>query len=194
MSTDPSPEPTSLVIFGGTGDRARRKLLPALFQLGCKGRLPDNLKIVGFARQNLTDNSYQDLIGASVREFGSLAPRTDEWTVFAKNIFFVPGDLDSPGDYAKLKSRLETLEEDRQPANRLFYLSVAPRFFGPAVANLGSSGLAGEPGLGRIEQGWRRAVIEKPIGRDLGSAQALNESVGRVFDRSQAYRIDHYLG
>ena len=109
MSTDPSPEPTSLVIFGGTGDLARRKLLPALFQLGCKGRLPDNLKIVGFARQNLTDNSYQDLIGASVREFGSLAPRTDEWTVFAKNIFFVPGDLDSPGDYAKLKSCLETL-------------------------------------------------------------------------------------
>ena len=193
-NTEPTTEPTTLVIFGGTGDLARRKLLPALFQLGCKDRLPENLKIIGFARQNLTDDNYRDLMGDSVREFGSLAHRTDEWAMFAKNIFFVPGDLDSPGDYAKLKSRLEFLEEGRQPANRLFYLSVAPRFFGPAVANLGSSGLAGEPGLGRVEQGWRRAVIEKPFGRDLDSAQALNESVGRVFDESQVYRIDHYLG
>lgn len=140
MSTDPSPEPTSLVIFGGTGDLARRKLLPALFQPGCKGRLPDNLRIVGFARQNLIDDSYQDLIGASVREFGSLAPRTDEWTVFAKNIFFVPGDLDSPGDYAKLKSRLETLEEDRQPANRLVLPVRRTPILRPSGGNFGLIG------------------------------------------------------
>ena len=142
-------ETTTLVIFGGTGDLARRKLLPALFQLGCKDRLPENLRIVGFARKQLSDDGFRDLMGESVREFGSLAPRTDEWATFAKNIFYVPGDLDSPEDYAKLKSRLESLEEGREPANRLFYLSVAPRFFGNAVANLGSSGLAGEPGLGR---------------------------------------------
>lgn len=187
-------EATTLIIFGGTGDLARRKLLPALFQLGCKGRLPDNLRIVGFARQQRSDDGYRGLMGESVREFGSLAPHADEWTDFAKNLFFLPGDLDVPGDYANLQSRLKELEEGQEPANRLFYLSVAPRFFEAAIANLGSSGLAGEPGLGRIEHGWRRAVIEKPFGRDLDSARTLNDAVGRVFDESQVYRIDHYLG
>ena len=187
-------EPTTLVIFGGTGDLARRKLLPALFQLGFKGRLPENLRVVGFARQKLSDDGFRDLMRDSVREFGSLAPLTGEWAMFAKNLFYVPGNLDSPEDYYRLQSRLEALEEGRDTANRLFYLSVAPRFFESAIYNLGSSGLAGEPGLGRVEHGWRRAVIEKPFGRDLESAQTLNEAVGRVFDESQVYRIDHYLG
>ena len=89
---------------------ARGKLLPALFQLGCKGRLPSNLRIVGFARRELSDDGYRDLMRSSVREFGSLAQRTGEWADFAKTIFYVPGNLDVPEDYARLKSRLEELE------------------------------------------------------------------------------------
>lgn len=187
-------ERTTMVIFGGTGDLAQRKLLPALFQLGCKYRLPPNLRIVGFARQELSDDGYRDLMGSSVREFGSLTPRTDEWAMFAENLFYMPGNLDVPGDYAKLKARLEALEEGPASANRLFYLSVAPRFFDSAISNLGSSGLAETDGLGRVDFGWRRAVIEKPFGRDLDSAQELNEAISRVFDESQVYRINHYLG
>ena len=131
---------TSIVIFGGTGDLAQRKLLPALFQLACKGRLPDGIRIVGVARQELSDDGFRRLMEQSVRELADLAPRTAEWSSFAKNIFFVRGDIDDPDLYLRLKQRLEEIEGTN--ANRLFYLSVAPRFFGNAVDNLGQSGLA----------------------------------------------------
>ena len=179
-------ETTSIVIFGGTGDLAQRKLLPALFQLACKGRLPDGIRIVGVARQEQSDDSFRRLMEQSVRELADLAPRNSEWSNFAKNLFFVRGDIDDPELYLRLKQRLEEIEGAN--ANRLFYLSVAPRFFGTAVENLGESGLAA------VDGGWRRVVIEKPFGRDLESAQALNNTVHRVFEEKQVYRIDHYLG
>ena len=179
-------ETTSIVIFGGTGDLAQRKLLPALFQLACKGRLPERIRIVGVARGEQTDDSFRRLMEQGVREFGDLAPRTGEWSDFAKNLFFVRGDIDEPELYPRLKQRLGKIEGTN--ANRLFYLSVAPRFFGIAVENLGGSGLAEEDG------GWRRVVIEKPFGRDLESAQDLNRTVHQVFEEQQVYRIDHYLG
>ena len=181
-------EPATIVIFGGTGDLARRKLLPALFQLACKGRLPDRFRIVGFARQEYSDDQFREFMGAGVREFGQLALRTGEWAAFARNIFYVQGDLDAPESYGGLKERLEKMEGGDGGENLLFYLSVAPRFFGSVVANLGSSG------LGREEGGWRRVVIEKPFGRDLESAQSLNRAVHEVFKEEQVYRIDHYLG
>ena len=177
---------TSIVIFGGTGDLAQRKLLPALFQLACKGRLSENIRIVGVARQEQSDDSFRRLMEQGVRELGDLALRTGEWSDFAKNLFFVRGDIDDPDLYIRLKQRLGEIEG--ATANRLFYLSVAPRFFGTAVEHLGGSGLAEEDG------GWRRVVIEKPFGRDLESAQALNRTVHRVFEEQQVYRIDHYLG
>ncbi len=148
-------EPTTVVIFGGTGDLARRKLLPALFQLVCKGRLPDRFRIVGFARQEYSDDQFREFMGDGVREFGQLALRTGEWAAFARNISYVQGDLDTHEDYVRLKHSLED-SEGSGGGHRLFYLSVAPSFFGTAVANLGSSG------LGREEGGWRRIVIEKP--------------------------------
>ena len=177
---------TSVVIFGGTGDLAQRKLLPALFQLAGKGRLPEGIRIVGVARQEQSDDSFRRLMEQGVRELGDLAPRTGEWSDFAKNLFYVRGDIDDPELYLRLKQRLGEIESAN--ANRLFYLSVAPRFFGTAVENLGASGLAEAKG------GWRRVVIEKPFGRDLGSAQTLNSTVHRVFEEQQVYRIDHYLG
>ena len=180
-------EPTTIVIFGSTGDLARRKLLPALFQLACKRRLPNRFRIVGFARQEYSEDGFREFLGDGVREFGQLAPRTGEWATFARNISYVQGDLDTLQDYVRLKDSLED-SEGTVGAHRLFYLSVAPRFFGTAIANLGSSG------LGREEGGWRRVVIEKPFGRDLESAQSLNRAVHEVFKEEQVYRIDHYLG
>ncbi len=181
-------ETTTIVIMGGTGDLARRKLLPALFQLGCKGHLPENLRIVGFSRQEYSDDRFRDLMGDSVRQFGDLALRRDEWSMFAQNIFYVRGDLDEPEDYVGLRQRLEELEGGDGAGNRLFYLSIAPRFFGTAVKNLGGSALSA------TGAGWRRVVIEKPFGKDLESARSLNDLVHRVFDERQVYRIDHYLG
>lgn len=180
-------EPTTIIIFGATGDLTRRKLLPALFQLACKGRLPDPLRIVGFGRQEYSDDRFRDYMGEGVREFGELASRTGEWDMFARNISYVRGDLETPEDYVRLKQWLDH-SEGSAGGNRLFYLSVAPRFFGIAIANLGSSG------LGMEGEGWRRVVIEKPFGHDLESAQALNRAVHAVFDEEQVYRIDHYLG
>jgi glucose-6-phosphate 1-dehydrogenase len=180
-------EPTTIVIFGATGDLTRRKLLPALFQLACKGRLPDPFRIVGFGRQEYSDDRFREYMGDGVKELGELASHTGEWDMFARNISYVQGDLETPEDYVRLNQWLNH-SEGSGGGNRLFYLSVAPRFFGIAVANLGSSGL-GEEG-----EGWRRVVIEKPFGHDLESAQSLNRAVHAVFDEEQVYRIDHYLG
>ena len=181
-------ETTTVIIFGATGDLARRKLLPALFQLWCKGRLPGSFRIVGFARREYSDDTFRELMGDGVREFGDLAVRTDEWAAFARNLFYVRGELDAPESYVGLRRRLEEWEDGNGSGNRLFYLSVAPRFFGTAIDNLGAAGLAEE------ESGWRRAVIEKPFGNDLESAKSLNQVVHRVFEERKIYRIDHYLG
>lgn len=179
---------TVLVIFGGTGDLTRRKLMPALFQLGCKSRLPEGLSIVAFARPEMTNDAYRDLMWDSVREFGDLAVRRDEWRMFEQRLSYVSGDLTRLDDFVSLKRDLLDFEEDFRPPNCLFYLSIAPQFFESTIHNLGASGIATEEG------GWRRVVIEKPYGRDLDSAQRLNLAVGDVFREDQVYRIDHYLG
>ncbi|MCH8868783.1 MAG: glucose-6-phosphate dehydrogenase [Chloroflexi bacterium] len=176
------------MIFGGTGDLTRRKLMPALFQLGCKSRLPEGLSIVAFARPEMTNDAYRDLMWDSVREFGDLAVRRDEWRMFEQRLSYVSGDLTRLDDFVSLKRDLLDFEEDFRPPNCLFYLSIAPQFFESTIHNLGASGIATEEG------GWRRVVIEKPYGRDLDSAKRLNLTVGDVFREDQVYRIDHYLG
>ena len=187
-----STETTTIVIMGATGDLTRRKLVPALFNLGCKGRLPERLNIVGFARSAYSDEQFREFMWEGARELGELAVRHEEWQMFAKNIFYVRGDLGSLKHLAILQQRLEALESgpaaDSGRVNRLFYLSIAPTLYETAITGLGASGLA------REDTGWRRVVIEKPFGRDLGSAQALDEAVHQVFDERQVFRIDHYLG
>ena len=179
---------TSVVIFGATGDLTQRKLLPALFNLYCKKRLPEGLRVVAFARSEYSDDRYRDFVWGRMQEFGELAEQGREWEVFAQSIFYVRGDLGEHDDQARLKGRLEQLEEERRPANRLFYLSIAPHLYETAIWNLGDAGLASE------EAGWSRVVIEKPFGRDLESAIELNRTVQEVFDERQVFRIDHYLG
>ena len=182
-------ESTTVVIIGGTGDLAQRKLVPALFTLACKGRLPRGLRVFAFARRDYSDDRYREYMWNGAREIGDLAARRDEWELFAKNMYYVSGDIDDPDSFARLKNRLDGLDQGEDgAANRLYYLSVAPRFFEKAIKNIAVAGLADE------ENGWRRAVIEKPFGHDIESAQELNRVVTEVFDEHQGYSIGHYLG
>jgi glucose-6-phosphate 1-dehydrogenase len=178
-------ELTTVVIFGASGDLTRRKLIPALFNLYRKGRLPANTRIVGFARRPWTDDYFRERLRRGVEEFGG---GTDdaEWETFAANVWYVRGNLDVSDDYEHLGASLRELEGG--PARRLYYLATAPAFYVPIVEQLGVFGLAHQG------DGWRRIVVEKPFGRDLASAHALNEAIHKVFDESQVYRIDHYLG
>ena len=178
----------TIVIMGATGDLTRRKLLPALFQLACKKRLPENLRIVGFARSEYSDDAFRERMQNGVREFTDLSTRDKDWEAFAKSIHYVSGNLSVPEDCERLGQRLAALESGYMPVNRLFYLSIAPHLYGPAVEQIGAAGLAAE------STGWRRVVIEKPFGSDLESAQALNRTVRSVFEEEQVFRIDHYLG
>ena len=179
---------TSLVILGATGDLARRKLLPALFQLVCKGMLPANFRIVGMARSQYSDDRFREMMWQDVQELSGLAARKKDWNAFARYLHYVRGDLQDLEAFVRLGARLEVLETETPPAHRLFYLSVAPALFPAAVENLGHSGLAVE------DTGWRRVVIEKPFGHDLNSAEQLDRLVHQVFKEEQVYRIDHYLG
>ena len=120
-------EPTTIGIFGATGDLTRRKLIPALFQLAFKGHLPDRLRIVGFSRQEYPDDRFRESMGEGVKEFGGLASRIGEWNIFAKSISYVQGDLETPGDYVRLKQCLDH-SEGGSGGNRLFYLSGAQVF------------------------------------------------------------------
>jgi glucose-6-phosphate 1-dehydrogenase len=185
-NTNTSSTAMTIVIFGASGDLTQRKLIPALFNLFCKERLPAHTRIVGFARRPWTHDDFRDKLRANLREF---APDTYDdvaWRAFAKQVWYVPGDLATPDDYTQLRAQLEALEVE--PTNRLYYLATAPNYFVPIVECLGAAKLAHEDG------GSRRIVVEKPFGHDLESAQALNHALHTVFDEHQVYRIDHYLG
>ena len=179
---------TTIVIAGATGDLTQRKLLPALFNLRCKGRLPERIGIVGFARRQLSDVEYRDLMWEGVHEFGDFGGSKADWDEFAQHIYYVPGDLNDPGAFDALKKSIEMCEAGNEQVNRLFYLSVAPEFHAPAIENLRRVGLHVE------DTGWRRVVIEKPFGHDEASARALNATVRGSFEERQTFRIDHYLG
>ena len=179
---------TSLVILGATGDLARRKLLPGLFQLDCKGMLPANFQVVGMARSEYSDDRYRELMWQDVQELSGQGARKKDWIAFARRLHYVRGDLQDLESFIGLRARLQDLETETPPSNRLFYLAVAPGLFPAAVENLGLFGLAVE------DTGWRRVVIEKPFGHDLTSAGQLDQLVHQVFREDQVYRIDHYLG
>lgn len=178
---------TTMIIFGASGDLMRRKLGPALFRICRRRQLPPEVKIIGFARTELDDDGFRAYVRGGVDEFAG--PVDDAaWARFAARLHYVTGDVTVPADFALLGRELEQLESG--PAHRLYYLAMAPRFFGPAVEGLGASGMAAcEAGGPR-----RDIVIEKPFGRDATSADALNTLVHSVFAEEQVFRIDHYLG
>lgn len=183
MSTN--DKPTTIVIFGASGDLTHRKLIPALYQLYAKGRLPARARIVGFARREWDDDSFREWLRPGVQEFTD-GFDSAVWNDFAPRLHYFRGDLDSNDDYVRLREQLGQLEGG--PATRLYYLAIAPRSFPQVIAHLGAADMA------RQVDGWRNIVIEKPFGRDSASAAQLNDCVQAVFDESQVYRIDHYLG
>jgi glucose-6-phosphate 1-dehydrogenase len=183
------PDPAALVIFGGRGDLARRLLFPALCNLRGNGLLPRDFAVIGLGRKAIDDAAYREQIGASVGHFAACPPSTKAWEDFAKRLHFVQGDFEDPGTYRRLGARLaEISTRHRTGGNVLFYLATPPSAFGTIVRHLGAVGLS------RAGEGWRRIIVEKPYGRDLDSARALDAELHGVLREEQIFRIDHYLG
>jgi len=177
----------TIVIFGASGDLTSRKLIPALYQLHRKGRLPAETRVVGFSRTEFSHEAWREQLTRTTQEFSGKEFSADSWADFSRSIFYQPGDIGRAEDFDQLKRTLIELERG-QDAARVYYLSTAPQFYAEAVGRLGAAGLAEET------HGQRRIIIEKPFGTDLASARKLNADVHQVFDERQVYRIDHYLG
>lgn len=177
----------TIVIFGASGDLTSRKLIPALYELKRKGRLPDGARIVGTSRTEFSHAAWRETLAQSTAEFVGQRFDRKVWDELAPSIFYQPGDMDSPESFPKLGDFLAELEAGRA-TTRVYYLSTAPRFYEAAARGLGAAGMAAET------DGPRRIVIEKPFGTDLDSARALNRVVHETCAEHQVYRIDHYLG
>ena len=177
----------SFVIFGASGDLTHRKLVPALYHLYRKGRLPKDTRIVGFARTEFTNDAWREDLAKAVARYVGKDFDPALWDKFSQNIYYHPGDIGKAEDFTALAKLLTEIEGSGN-STRLYYLATAPQFYGPAVEQLGRAGLADETG------GQRRVIIEKPFGTDLASAKQLNSVVHAVFTEKQVYRIDHYLG
>jgi len=179
-------DPVTIVIFGGGGDLAHRKLLPALYNLSVDGFLPAQIAIVGVGRSAMTDDAYRDFAKDGTKQFSRRPLDEDQWARFASSIFFVNATLDDEHGLAPLGARLDVVEHDRGlPGHRLYYLAVPPALFAPTTQQLARS---------RMIRPDDRLVVEKPIGRDLKSACEINDALAEVFAEKQIYRIDHYLG
>jgi glucose-6-phosphate 1-dehydrogenase len=180
---------TALVIFGATGDLARRKLLPALYNLAHEGALPGHFHLVGVARREKAHEHYRAECEQAIREFSRRKPDDDVLKGLLEHVKYVPGMFDDPAVFAKVGKVLDGFDEHTgERLNRAFYLSTAPDFFGVIVGHLGGSGLA------HRADAEVKVIIEKPFGTTLEEARALNRRVLSVFDESQVFRIDHYLG
>ena len=181
-------DPAIMVIFGASGDLTQRKLIPAIYQIKRERRLPPEMTIVGVARRDWSHDYFRQHLRSGIDEFTSGVGSEELWHDFAEGIFYCSGNMDEPESYEKLKAFLAELDEKRGTrGNRVFYLAVSPKFFKPALKQLGQAGMLEDPIRHRI-------VIEKPFGKDLASAQSLNRAVQRVCREEQVYRIDHYLG
>ena len=181
-------DPVTIVIFGASGDLTHRKLMPALFIAFSQGLLPAQFTIVGFARRDYDDAVFRDMMAESIKKFSRIEASDELVRRFVEHIRYHRGDISTPEAYEALKNKFEDTEV--YPENRLYYLSIIPALFEPVVRLLKESGMVAAPGA----QQWTRVVIEKPFGKDLQSAMALNAELLKYLDESQIYRIDHYLG
>jgi glucose-6-phosphate 1-dehydrogenase len=188
----PSVEPCTLVIFGASGDLARRKLMPALYNLLLDGLLPENYVVVGVARKPISDEDFRAGMREAINKY-SRRPLVDRiWSEFEQRLFYLPGTPDQPESFQELKRVLEKMERELHlSSNRIYYLAIPPSAFAPTTQALQRAGLIHPP---TTKRPYCRIIIEKPIGHDLESARQINEAIGKVFDESQVFRIDHYLG
>ena len=182
--------PCGLVMFGVTGDLARKKLMPAVYDLANRGLLPPGFSLVGFARRDWADQDFGKIVHDSVREHARTPFREDVWRHLAEGFRFVNGDFDDDDAFDQLSKTVSALDAERGTGgNHAFYLSIPPRYFAQVCQQLDRSGLARS-----TADSWRRVVIEKPFGHDLKSARELNDIVSQVFAPDCVFRIDHYLG
>ena len=190
--TSPETAPAAVIIFGASGDLTRRKLVPALHSLSCAGLLPADSRVLGVSRTPLSDDEFRQHLFQGVLDYARLKPQPgicEIWPRFAGRHTYLAGDYDDPQTYRRLAQRLAQLDDQAgTQGNRLFYLATPPVLYPRIVEQLGRAG------LNRSPSGWTRIIIEKPFGHDLASAHQLNAQVHAVFDESQVYRIDHYLG
>ena len=182
--------PCVLVMFGVTGDLARKKLMPAIYDLANRGLLPPGFSFVGFARRDWEDEDFAQLTYRAVKEYARTPFRDAVWQQLSEGVRFVSGSFDDDEAFDQLASCVMRLDEERGTGgNYAFYLSIPPGQFPTVVQQLKRSGLS-DPSAG----GWRRVVIEKPFGHDLASARELNDILEEVFPPDAVFRIDHYLG
>ena len=184
----PQAEPCVMVIFGATGDLTRRKLMPALCRLLGQGCL-DGVQILGIGRSAMSDDEFQAFVHDALKNSKKIEHLDeDDWHKFSSRLHYLAGELDDDHTYRTIQARIEELVSEGASKNRLFYMATPPSLFPVIVKGLGDAGLAEET------EHWSRIVIEKPFGRDLESAKALNLEISKVLKESQVYRIDHYLG
>ena len=181
--------PTNLIIFGATGDLAKRKLLPAIYNLAHEGALPERFNLVGASRSEMSHGEYRQTAAEAIRAFSRRTPDDAVLEGMLAGVRYIAGTFDDPAVYAQLRATLDELDEATgEPSARCFYVSTAPAFF-PVIV-----GALGEHGLNRSEDADVRIVIEKPFGTSLHEALGLNRRVLEVFAERQVFRIDHYLG
>jgi glucose-6-phosphate 1-dehydrogenase len=174
-----------IVIFGATGDLAKRKLFPSIYKLYQKGKLAEEFAVVGVARRSLSNEEFRSYVKQSVEDSTKQELKSD---TFISHFYYHSLDVTNTASYQELKSLLERLDETYNvPGNRIFYLAMAPEFFGTITSHLKSEGLT-------ATNGWKRLVIEKPFGHDLKTAQQLNQEIRKAFSEKEIFRIDHYLG
>jgi glucose-6-phosphate 1-dehydrogenase len=178
--------PTSIVIFGASGDLTQRKLVPSLFNLSRKERMPKQFRIVGYGNTAFSDDQFRDHLAEGMKQFASFEYTEDEWNSFASNLVYQQGRYTDLADFKKLASFLKGWEKNS--GNRIYYMATPPGVFPNIVDLLGLTDQLVE------NSGWRRVVIEKPFGTDLKSARQLNEQIHKALNERQIYRIDHYLG
>ena len=185
-------DPCTVVLFGASGDLAKRKVIPAMYDLAIQKCLGSCYAIVGFARTAMAEDAFRSTLAEAAKSISEVGPiDSQQWNEFAANLYYSPGDYANQEDYAKLAKRLAELETAKNiGGNRLFYLSTPPEVYPDIVEQLGRAGLAHPVS----PNSWTRIIIEKPFGRDLATAKELNKIVLNVFDEKQVYRIDHYLG
>jgi glucose-6-phosphate 1-dehydrogenase len=188
LRIEATPGPTTLVIFGASGDLTRRKLLPALYHLSLGQRLPARFSVVGIARTALGDEGFRRQFHDSLREFAGRDEPDEVARSLAARMHYIAGEMDDPAVYKRLDAKLTEIDGHE---GVLYYLAIPPSAYATVIEQLGAAQLSG---LAKREGSWRRIIIEKPFGTDLGSARELNQTVHRHFDEEQVFRIDHYLG
>lgn len=185
-----APEACTLVIFGATGDLTHRKLIPALYNLAVNGDLPPGTRVIGFARREMTDQEYRDNLKEVAAQVSRSPIEDSVWDSFASSITYLKSEFTDQDGYIRLEGELKKSSmEFGGKVNCLFYFAASPQFFEEIVYQIKRSGL-NHP----IGGGWTRIIVEKPFGRDYTSAHHLNKILGKAFEESSIYRIDHYLG